>query len=174
MAMIEKKSAALIAGAAKAGALAGGAPPEVQKACAAYGLHLGMAYQIYDDIVSIWGSVEKSGKTALKDIYEKKKTLPVIYGYGQLGAERKSEFEKIYSAGFSVLPEHVEKVVSHLNATGAREYAEGRLKVFSNAAKEALMQTGFSADQLKPLTDLVDKLLYLDAPSKITAVPQAK
>ncbi len=158
--MIEKKSAVLIAASAKAGAMIAGASPACQEALWRYGFNLGRPYQIYDDIVSIWGSIEKSGKTALKDIYEKKKTLPVIFGYSCASAAEKKELEEIYSTGHVVSEEEVRKVVGILNKVDAREYAHQKLLHFATLAKKALGNTGLSKTSIQPLLDLEQSLLF--------------
>lgn len=76
--MIQKKSAELIAISVKLGAADGGAANEVQELFYNFGINTGLAYQIYDDMVSIWGKKDKSGKEELKDIIERKKTLPLL------------------------------------------------------------------------------------------------
>lgn len=162
--MIEKKSAVLIAGAARAGALIGEAKTEICEALWKYGWSLGMAYQIYDDIASIWGSVEKSGKIALKDIYEKKKTLPVIFGWRHANEGDKKELQEIYSAEHKVTESEVQKVVNILNKTGAREYAYRKLLEFAKSAEEALANTGLKEAEQKPLKDLENSLLFSNPP----------
>lgn len=158
--MIEKKSAVLIAASAKAGAIIAGALPACQEALWNYGFNLGRPYQIYDDIVSIWGSIEKSGKTALKDIYEKKKTLPVIFGYSRADMAEKVELEKIYSADHMVSESDVQKVVDILNKVGAREYAYQKLLNFSDLAQQALSTAGLPKTATDPLLDLKHSLLF--------------
>jgi geranylgeranyl diphosphate synthase type I len=76
--MIGLKTASLFRCAAQLGALSAGAGgPGVERA-GKFGYHLGMAFQIIDDVMGIWGSSEQTGKVALNDLKNGKKTLPTL------------------------------------------------------------------------------------------------
>ena len=77
--MIAGKTAALLAASLGVGALLGGAERSVVEAYAAFGKEWGLAFQIVDDILGIWGDPSVTSKTAASDILEKKKTLPLLY-----------------------------------------------------------------------------------------------
>ncbi|MGD8758873.1 MAG: polyprenyl synthetase family protein [Anaerolineales bacterium] len=91
--MIEGKTGSLLAAAAEIGSLIGEASPEVTQAYRMCGLHLGLTFQIVDDILGIWGSVEVVGKQTGDDLRSRKKTLPVI-----LGLQRSPIFAKLWSS----------------------------------------------------------------------------
>lgn len=74
--VVDGKTASLFAWCGRAGARVGGAAPE---ALAAYGLHLGRAFQIVDDLLDVEGDPEALGKSVLSDVREGKLTLPVLY-----------------------------------------------------------------------------------------------
>lgn len=73
------KTAALIAASAVAGAQLAGGLPLVQDALSAYGNHLGLAFQLIDDLLGIWGQPEVTGKPVYSDLRSCKKTLPVTW-----------------------------------------------------------------------------------------------
>jgi geranylgeranyl diphosphate synthase, type I len=73
------KTAALMAASAVAGAQLAGAPPAVQEALGAYGGQLGLAFQLVDDLLGIWGQPAVTGKPAHSDLRLTKKTLPVTW-----------------------------------------------------------------------------------------------
>ena len=76
--IISDKSASFLEGCCRLGAmLAGGTPAEVE-ALARYGLHVGIAFQIADDLLDIWGDKVQIGKSTGSDIHKNKATLPVI------------------------------------------------------------------------------------------------
>ncbi len=77
--MIGGKTAALIAGATELGARAAGAAEPVVDALAAFGRALGLAFQIEDDILGIWGAPEQTGKPFAADLYRRKVSLPVVH-----------------------------------------------------------------------------------------------
>lgn len=77
--MAEGKTAALMAASAEVGALLAGAPRSVREALVAYGRHIGLAFQLVDDLLGIWGRPEITGKPVYSDLRSRKKTLPVIW-----------------------------------------------------------------------------------------------
>lgn len=77
--IIEMKTAALFAAACELGALINEAAPEVIDALRIFGLQLGTAYQIYDDVLDLAGDEAKAGKTLGSDLRKGKLTLPVLH-----------------------------------------------------------------------------------------------
>jgi octaprenyl-diphosphate synthase len=77
--IIEMKTAALFAAACELGALINEAAPEVIDALRLFGLQLGTAYQIYDDVLDLAGDETKAGKTLGSDLRKGKLTLPVLH-----------------------------------------------------------------------------------------------
>ena len=89
--MHARKTGALIRAAAVAGAIMGGGSDEAIRAVDEYGRHLGLAFQIVDDILDVEGDAKDLGKTAGKDAKAGKPTYPSIYGLDasrRLAAER--------------------------------------------------------------------------------------
>jgi len=78
--MHARKTGALLRASAVAGAVMAGAPPGVLAAVAAYGAHVGLAFQIVDDILDVEGASAVLGKTAGKDAAAGKPTYPALYG----------------------------------------------------------------------------------------------
>ena len=76
--IIEMKTAALFAAAAELGARLNNVPPEVSEALRVYGLKIGTAYQVYDDLLDIAGDEAKAGKTLGTDLKKGKLTLPIL------------------------------------------------------------------------------------------------
>ena len=77
LAMSERKTAALLSCSCALGALWGGGEPERVAALRRFGTHLGLAFQIADDLLGIWGAPEVTGKPAGADLAARKKSLPV-------------------------------------------------------------------------------------------------
>lgn len=117
VAMIDAKSAALIATSAQLGAVVGGIPLDETEPFVSFGRSLGRAFQIRDDILGIWGDPELTGKSAATDIVSRKKSLPVLYGL-----ERSSELVEIYSHEHQGEAE-LDRAVAILDGVGAREFA---------------------------------------------------
>ena len=81
--MAAGKTGALLSASARTGALLGGADPEVIAALGCYGEHVGMAFQLVDDVLGIWGDPALTGKPVLSDLRARKKSLPVTYVLAQ-------------------------------------------------------------------------------------------
>lgn len=114
--MIAGKSAALVSAAMHIGAILAGLADEQAAAYAAFGRYLGLAFQIQDDILGIWGDPAITGKSAATDIQSKKKSLPVLYGLKHDPGLATLYASELDQAG-------VTQVVSRLEAAGAHEYA---------------------------------------------------
>ncbi len=95
MEVILRKTAALIQGACRVGALIADASEEEETALSNYGLNIGMAFQIADDLLDYTSETESLGKEIGADLKEGKVTLPVIYTLKKADAEDRKEIEKI-------------------------------------------------------------------------------
>jgi geranylgeranyl diphosphate synthase type I len=93
--MITGKTAALIEAATAIGAMAACADPKTVQHFRNFGHKIGIAFQIQDDLLGIWGDPAKTGKSARNDIRNKKKTLPVLYAM-QYSPE-KDELKRLYA-----------------------------------------------------------------------------
>lgn len=101
LAMIEKKTAALIESTAFAAALLAKKSPQDAKKFRIYGRNLGIAFQIIDDILDITATQEKLGKPILNDFKEGKTTLPYIYLYHSLQEQDKERLKKSFKQEIS-------------------------------------------------------------------------
>lgn len=148
--MIRGKSAALVAACAQMGALIGSHDDETAAHFAEFGLNLGLAFQIRDDILGIWGDPAVTGKSAATDILSRKKSLPVLYGLSQ-----SAELVELYGRELFGAAE-VEAAVSILNAVDAQaktlEY-ETEFYQQAMAALERAQPQGAAAVGLQKLTE---------------------
>jgi geranylgeranyl diphosphate synthase type I len=155
--MISGKSAALIAACAQMGALIGAGNSEVAQHFYEYGLNLGIAFQIRDDILGIWGDPAVTGKSAATDILSRKKSLPVLFGL-----EKSPALDELYlREPFG--SDEVSAAVDILNAVGAQAYAQESEARYYQAALDALEQAhpqGEAAEGLMELTESLFKRAY--------------
>lgn len=79
IAMVTRKTAVLVSSCGELGALAGGGSDIDAQALAEFGLHLGIAFQMQDDILGIWGDPAVTGKPLAADLARRKLSLPVIH-----------------------------------------------------------------------------------------------
>ncbi|MDX1686750.1 MAG: polyprenyl synthetase family protein [Candidatus Promineifilaceae bacterium] len=151
--MIGGKTAALLALCGELGALIAGAEGERVKHYAAFSRDLGLAFQVKDDILGIWGDEEQIGKSAATDIETRKKTLPVLYGL-----ERSEELRDLYAQAEND-GQFVSRVVQLLNDCSAREFAREQAAAYSKSALEHLEASGAEGPAGTALHQLADRLL---------------
>lgn len=156
LSMIAGKSASLIAACAEMGAHIATNNDEIAGLYATFGLNLGLAFQIHDDILGIWGDPRVTGKSAATDIISKKKSLPILYGLEQSRALR-AIYEK---PEFS--DEDVREAVASLDAVGAQAFARQRETDYYKQAIEALREAAPTATVLAEIVGLLDFLFQRD------------
>jgi geranylgeranyl diphosphate synthase type I len=130
--MITGKTAALLALSTELGAMIAGAGDEQTEHFRQFGLNLGLAFQVQDDILGIWGDEKVTGKSAATDITTRKKTLPVLYALA-----RSEPLRALYAAD-DADGEFVRLVVAELDQTGAHQYAVERAGYYSESAMDGL------------------------------------
>jgi geranylgeranyl diphosphate synthase, type I len=118
--MIGRKTAALIAASIEAGALLATDDDEVIARYRAFGWALGLAFQLNDDLLGIWGAEQATGKEP-SDIARHKKTLPVIYAFQQAGPDDRARLVELYAAA-APTTEDVAEIVAMLERLGARDF----------------------------------------------------
>jgi geranylgeranyl diphosphate synthase type I len=153
--MIEGKTAALLGAAAHLGALAAGAEREKQETYRQFGRHLGLAFQVLDDVLDIWGDPAVTGKQAAIDIHQRKKSLPVLYGLA-----RSAELRALYADPAPFDEEAIARAIALLDGVGAREYAEKLAREYSEQTIQHLGEAAPHAGAGQALYDLVERLLH--------------
>lgn len=152
LSMIDKKTAALIACATHLGALLGGAAPSTVTAYARFGQHLGLAFQITDDLLGIWGQAQQMGKAVSTDITARKKTLPIVYALGD------PQLRACYSHD-DLTAADVADVLAALARQGAREFAEELANGHMAQAMDYLKQAGAESPARLALSEFAQALL---------------
>ncbi|KFN45040.1 polyprenyl synthetase family protein [Arenimonas oryziterrae] len=133
--VIERKTAVLFAAATRLGALVAGADAPVQQAMHDYGLNLGLAFQIADDVLDYTADAQTLGKNLGDDLAEGKATLPVIHALAHADATLRERLATIIREGDSqALPE----VVAAIHASGGLEYSQRTAARYARAAEACL------------------------------------
>lgn len=153
LSMIGKKTAALIAAATYLGAVVAGAPPERLAHFRAFGWNLGLAFQLQDDWLGIWGDPSVTGKSAASDLEKRKKSLPVVYGLERLPA-----FASAYAA-----PHHpgeaVQPLAEMLEEVGAQRYVQQQAQTATDQARQSLVMAAADGPAGQALSELTEQLL---------------
>lgn len=117
-----RKTGSLLGAACQLGALAGGADATAAEHCRSFGVHLGVAFQLVDDILGIWGDPARTGKPAHSDIRARRRSLPVV---AALAADSQvaRRLERLYleTRGSD---EAVPRIVELVAEAGGRTWAE--------------------------------------------------
>jgi len=148
--VIYRKTARLFEAASRIGAVLGGAPPNVEDALARYGMHLGTAFQLVDDILDYSGNAEAIGKNVGDDLAEGKMTLPLIHALANGTAEEAAVIRHAIAGGGRT---DFAPVVAALARTGALAYARAHAQTEVERAQACLAALPDSPD-LKTLLEL--------------------
>jgi octaprenyl-diphosphate synthase len=135
MDVIERKTATLFQAGARLGAVIADARPEVEQALGAYGLALGIAFQLVDDALDYSASSAEIGKNIGDDLDEGKPTLPVIRAMQAGSTEQRVMLRQAIEAGGR---EHIDLVVAAIADTGAIAYTSQLARSYAEQAKAAL------------------------------------
>ncbi len=133
--VIHYKTAKLFEAAAQLGAVLGAATPEQERAMAEYGMYLGTAFQLVDDVLDYRADAAEMGKNVGDDLAEGKPTLPLIHAM-RAGDEAQSALirEVIENGGL----ERIEEVMKAIESTGSIEYTAQLARDEAARAIEAL------------------------------------
>lgn len=160
--MIRLKTSVLLACALKMGAIQAGASAEDAENLYRFGEQMGLAFQLQDDYLDVYGDSATFGKRIGGDIVSNKKTYMLINAFNRANAEQRAELEHwIYAKTF----DRQEKVaaVTHLyDAIGIRELCEQKINYYFDLARHTLDQVDASAERKEPLLQYMDEMLHRD------------
>jgi octaprenyl-diphosphate synthase len=144
--LIRRKTAHLFSGCCRVGGILSGLPEAQVKDLSEFGLHLGMAFQIVDDILDLTASQESLGKPVASDLREGKVTLPVIHLLeGAEPAHREKVARVLQDGSFEHVAWH--EIVELLDGCGALERARSRAREYAQQAADLL--DGFPASEAR-------------------------
>jgi geranylgeranyl diphosphate synthase type I len=151
--MIGGKTASLLAFAVEAGAITAGVDANRQRAFFEFGYSLGLAFQVQDDLLGIWGNTATLGKSTESDLVTRKKSLPIAYAL-----ENGKEFFHRWQAG-PIQPQDVPSLVALLEQEGARTFAQSHADRLTRAALDYLKQAAPMGSAGEALQELTHQLL---------------
>lgn len=135
MEVIRCKTAKLFEAAARIGAVLGGQPTAVEEAIAAYGMHLGTAFQLIDDVLDYSADASETGKNIGDDLAEGKPTLPLIYVLRKGTAEQAAVVRKAIEQGGR---DDIAAVQQAIESVGAIAYTAQSARSAADQAMQAL------------------------------------
>jgi geranylgeranyl diphosphate synthase type I len=151
--MIDGKTAALLQASTAIGGMLSGCPADDIQKLADFGRHLGLAFQIRDDILGIWGDPEITGKPAGDDLLYGKKTLPVLFGL-----QNSDEFQVIWT-GANRGAERLTDMIGELEACGAMDFAVEQANQHTQSALQTLKNVVPDGSANGELYSLANRLL---------------
>ncbi|MBQ1096830.1 family 2 encapsulin nanocompartment cargo protein polyprenyl transferase [Streptomyces sp. NPDC097107] len=125
LAMAEAKTGALLGCACALGALYAGAAAEDVEALDAFGREAGLAFQLIDDVIGIWGDPRRTGKPAGADLAARKKSLPVVAALTS-GTPAAAELAELYAAPYDEGKEDLERTALAVERAGGRDWAQAQ------------------------------------------------
>jgi geranylgeranyl diphosphate synthase type I len=143
--MAGDKTAALMACACSIGAIGVGAPAELAMGLAGFGAHAGLAFQLTDDLLGIWGAPEVTGKPVRADLRARKKSLPVVAALTG-GSEAGLGLAALLSRPDALDEDDLLYAADLVEAAGGREWAEGEADAQLAAATKCLAETEMPDD----------------------------
>jgi len=148
--VIEHKTACLFQASTQIGSILSGSNKEHEEALRDYGMHLGNAFQIIDDVLDYGSDSEAIGKEVGDDLSEGKATLPMIYAlHNTSGEEHKMLTDAIENTGNI----NIDKIVNVLTKTGALKYSHSKAQESADLAIQSL--------NILPESDYKDALILL-------------
>ena len=133
--VIERKTAVLFAAATRLGGLLGGLPAAQEEVLAAFGLNLGYAFQIADDVLDYVSDAGTLGKNIGDDLAEGKATLPLIYAIERAAPEQAASLRRAIETGGL---DSLDNIVAAIRDSGAIERALATAQRYADAANAAL------------------------------------
>ena len=133
--VISRKTAVLFAAATRLSAMIAGASAQVQQEMADFGMNLGMAFQIADDVLDYTADAEALGKNLGDDLAEGKATLPVIHALSKASPSVREKLTRIIAEGDVGA---MGQVLEAIHDSGSLDYSRTMAEHYARAAKESL------------------------------------
>ncbi len=157
--MIGKKTAVLLAGALKIGAVIAGADPGQAEHIYRFGKNIGIAFQLKDDILDVFGDEFMTGKQTGGDIIANKKTFLLLKAIELAGAEDRKLLDYWIGKDSPVIEEKVQAVKEVYQRTGIREIAESEMEKYYKAAMKDMEAIDVPDSRKEMLMEFASQLM---------------
>jgi geranylgeranyl diphosphate synthase type I len=155
------KTGALLACSCSIGAMLADAPARAADALAEFGERVGLAFQLGDDLLGIWGAPERTGKPVLSDLRSRKKTAPVVAALTS-GTTAATALQALYRQESPLDEDELCKAATLVEEAGGRQWAEQRAAAELDMALTVLADAFPSSEPAAPLADLATRLAGRD------------
>ena len=156
--MIRLKTAVLLAASLKIGALVGGANAQDTQALYDFGIKIGLAFQLQDDLLDTFGDQATFGKAIGGDIMEIKKTYLLLTAMDRSDSQQRKELLRWLGATVPNKDEKIQAVKKIFEATGARDVVEAEVENLFKEAMSGLREMEITAEGKRYLIDYANKL----------------
>jgi geranylgeranyl diphosphate synthase type II len=160
--MIEFKTAVLIGAAMKMGAIVANASENDQNNIYEFGKNLGIAFQLQDDYLDVFGDSKKFGKQMGGDIIENKKTYLYLIAIEFSSQENKHELQNLFSITPNDASDKIETAKQIFRSTGAAEATRQAIKIYTDKAYHTLENMTIDTHKKEILRQLGEQLMNRD------------
>ena len=161
--MIRLKTSVLPAASLKLGALLGGALQEDADRLYDYGVNMGLAFQLKDDLLDVYGDPKVFGKNIGGDILCNKKTYLLIQAFERASDDQRKELEYWLAAADFVPAEKIAAVTRLYDEIGIKELCERKIHEYTRLAEESLLQVGVAGERKHELQVLLETLVHRES-----------
>ena len=157
--MIRLKTSVLLGNALKIGAVIGNASTEDADLLYNVGINIGLAFQLKDDLLDVYGNPETFGKKIGGDILCNKKTYMLITALEKAEGDTKKELLKWINAPDFNSDEKIKAVTNIYNVLGIKEICERKMDEFYTISLENLKKVNINLENKKNISNLADSLM---------------
>ena len=157
--MITLKTAVLLGGSLAIGAMCGNAVEEDEKHLYEFGKNLGIAFQLHDDLLDVYGDHVKFGKQVGGDILSNKKTFLLLTALNDANGQSKSSLNEWIGIDVFDANEKVKAVTAIYNELNVREKTEQEMEKYFSIAIEHLLKVSVDPVKKQPLKELAEQLM---------------
>lgn len=161
--MIRKKTSVLIGAAIQIGALRAGADPNQAALLYEFGMNIGLAFQLLDDYLDVFGQSDKTGKVEGGDILNGKKTLLYLHSLHNATDKQRNVLLNIYDVQSTLNDADKVRLAREIfRATGSDAYLYDKAQSYYQIGTNLLKTAEFTKESIRPLLALADYLMHRD------------
>lgn len=158
--MIRLKTAVLLAASLKIGARLGGASAEDAERLYDFGMHIGVAFQLKDDLLDVYGDPKVFGKNIGGDILCNKKTYMLIKALDYANVEQKAQLNNWINAKTFKAEEKIAAVTELYDRIGVKAICENKMAEYSRLAMKSLAAVGVDEEKKEELKRIIENLMH--------------